>query len=221
MKNKLPKYWVVKRDLSNPDWEKVIGYLNKKSGDTWKGFDFKYYGIDVDDELPVRVNYWDTLISFNGNPTLLTIEEFMELTEEKLETMVKIERKQLQVIYDIACSDWKVKIEGIAKGQPFGDEIELTESQVGEMFKAATLTQLPVLVDIFGKQSKQSKELDFRVDIDTIIDDLKIFGDVQTPNDQAFIVLPHIETEEDKNKFYLNPNYNWELVDDELIVTRK
>lgn len=132
--------------------------------------------------------------------------------------MVKIERKQLQVIYDIACSDWKVKIEGIAKGQPFGDEIELTESQVDEMFKAATLTQLPVLVYIFGKQSK---ELDFRVDIDTIIDDLKIFGDVQTPNDQAFIVLPHIGIEVDKNKFYLNPNYNWELVDDELIVTRK
>ncbi|MEI6882772.1 MAG: hypothetical protein WCK82_15740, partial [Bacteroidota bacterium] len=208
MKNKLPKYWVVQRDESNPNWKKVIAYLNQISEYNWQGDAYLYYGTERNDEK--GVNCYNNLYSFHGNPTVLTIEEFMELTEEKLETTVKIERKQLQVIYDIACSDWKVKIEGIAQGQPFGDEIELTESQVDEMFKAATATQLPVLVDIFGKQSK---ELDFRVDIDTIIDDLKIFGDVQTPNDQAFIVLPHIETEEDKNKFYLNPNYNWELVD--------
>jgi hypothetical protein len=210
MKNKLPKYWVVKRDLSNPDWKKVIDYLNELSGYSWDGLLLNYYGIHVG-----GVNCWDVILH---DTTVLTIEEFMELTNQKLETMVKIERKQLQVIYDIACSDWKVKIEGIAKGQPFGDEIELTESQVDEMFKAATKDQLPILEGIFGKQRE---ELDLRVGIDGKVDGLSLFGGLETSHTEAFIVLPSPYCQVDRNKFYLNPNYNWELVDDELIVTRK
>jgi hypothetical protein len=216
MKNKLPKYWVVKRDLSNPDWKKVIDYLNQLSGYDWGGKSFIYYGTEY--SSGIGVNCFDELSHFNSNPILLTIEEFMELRNQKSETMVKIERKQLQVIYDIACSDWKVKIEGIAKGQPFGDEIELTESQVDEMFKAATKDQLPILEGIFGKQRE---ELDLRVGIDGKVDGLSLFGGLETSHTEAFIVLPSPYCQVDRNKFYLNPNYNWELVCDELIVTRK
>jgi hypothetical protein len=238
--NKLPKYWVVERDETNPDWKKVIEYLNKKGARSWIGDAFNYYGFDGN-ELS-GVNCWDKLSHFKGNPTLLTIEQFMKLsnqntmedfkvkgtklpvipngtyfrcvntgydgsdsqyignnydlvsfgckdfkgetyiladhkdyhgenylmfkesilqelykeqnlTEQKSETMVTIKREQLQEIHDIACSTWKVRIKELAQEQPFGD-IELSQTQVDEMFKAATSTQLPVLEKIFGKQEE-------------------------------------------------------------------
>lgn len=216
MENKLPKYWVVKRDPSNPNWEKVIEYLNEQFGYHLGGDCYNYYGTEP--STGSGLNFYDSLDSFRGNPTLLTIETFMELTNEKLETMVKIERKQLEVIYDIACSDWKLKIENIAREQLFGDEIELTESQVDEMFKAATKDQFPILLGIFGKQRE---ELDFRVALDVKVDGLSLFGGLETSHTEAFIVLPSPYCQVHRNRFYLNPNYNWELVDDELIVTRK
>jgi hypothetical protein len=32
-----PKYWVVKRDESNPLFKKCIDYLNETCGSTWSG----------------------------------------------------------------------------------------------------------------------------------------------------------------------------------------
>jgi hypothetical protein len=240
MKNRLPEYWAVKRDKSNPNWKKVINYLNQISGYEWEGDAYAYYGIEKN--IAPGVNCWDKLSHFNGNPTLLTIEQFMKLTnqntmedfkvkgtklpvvpngtyfrcantgyddsdsqyignnydlvsfgckdfkgetyiladhkdyvgenylmfkesilqelykqqnltEQKEETMVTIKREQLQEIHDIACSTWKVRIKELAQEQPFGD-IELSQTQVDEMFKAATSTQLPVLEKIFGKQEE-------------------------------------------------------------------
>ena len=240
MKNRLPEYWAVKRDKSNPNWKKVINYLNQISGYEWEGDAYAYYGIEKN--IAPGVNCYDTFSYFKGNPTLLTIEQFMELTnqntmvdfkikgtklpvvthgtyfrcvntgyndsdsqysgdhyelvsfgckdykgetyiladhkdyegenyfmfkesilqelykqqnltEQKEETMVTIKREQLQEIHDIACSTWKVRIKELAQEQPFGD-IELSQTQVDEMFKAATSTQLPVLEKIFGKQEE-------------------------------------------------------------------
>ena len=131
--------------------------------------------------------------------------------------MVTIKRKELQKIHDIACDGWKQRITNIASGQPFGD-IKLSQAEVDEMFKAATPIQLPVLGNIFGKQRE---ELDFRVALDVKVDGLSLFGGLETSHTEAFIVLPSPFSKGDRNKFYLNPNYNWELVDGELIVTRK
>jgi hypothetical protein len=213
--NKLPKYWVVERDLRNPDWKKVIDYLNRQSGFTWEGNAYNYYGTEP--TTSSGVNCYDEISYFKGNPTVFTIEEFIELTNQKPETMVTIKRKELQKIHDIACDGWKQRIANIASGQPFGD-IKLSQAEVDEMFKAATPKQLPVLENIFGKQQE---ELDFRVALDVKVDGLSLFGGLETSHTEAFIVLPNPINKGDKNKFYLNPNYNWELVDDELIVTRK
>jgi hypothetical protein len=215
--SELPKYWVVKCDNSHPDWVKVIDYLNTIYGG-WTGNGSKYYGYDGDKSRGYGgTNSWKEISSFENNPTVLTIDEFVKLiSKEKIMKKITITREQLEEIYNIACETWKVKIKNIAQEQPFGD-ITLTQAQVDEMFKAATKDQLPVLEDIFGKPLK---ELDFRVDIDEKVDGLPIFGGLEVGHTQAFIVLPNDNTE-DKNRFYLNPKYNWELEDNELIVTRK
>jgi len=216
----LPKYWVVKRDSNNPDWRKVIDYLNNiNSG--WNGEYVIYYGFDGSPGHG-GTNGWNHIESFANNPTLLTIEQFVKLTSKKQETkkeenMVKIKREQLLEIHNIACSTWKSKIEQLAIRSLFGTEIELTQAQVDEMFKAATSTQLPTLEKIFGKQHK---ELDFRSeDIDLEVDGLPVFGDSNMSAADSFIGLPR--NEGTKDMFFLNPNYTWELDGCELIVTRK
>ena len=217
MENKLPKYWVVKQETDNPNWEKVIDYINNTYNMSWLGALTNYYYGYTGHSKHNGTDSGICLSLFKNNPTVLTIEAFMELTNQKSETIVTIKREQLQEIHDIACDTWKQIITNIASGQPFGD-IELSKSLVDEMFKAATPIQLPVLVNIFGKQRE---ELDLRVALDVKVDGLSLFGGLETSHTEAFIVLPSPFSKEDRNKFYLNPNYNWELVDDELIVTRK
>jgi hypothetical protein len=280
MKNVLPQYWVVKRDETNPNWKKVISYLNEQSGYEWNGDGFNYYGTEANDKE--GVNCYDTFSYFKGNPTLLTIEEFMKLTnqntmvdfkvkgtklpvithgtyfrcvdwdqmdschwsgeannlisfgtqtfnnetyilaekanyigsnyymflestlqelakkqnltEQKSETMVTIKREQLQEIHDIACSTWKDRIKDIAKDQPFGD-IELSQVEVDEMFKAATNDQLPVLEKIFGKQEEE-------INLGEILE----------------CILECIEIREDSNlkhkSFFLPTKYTYEIIKD-------
>ena len=147
----LPEYWVVKQDVSNPGWKLVMKYLNDKSGYGWEGNAYNYYGTEPNCDK--NVNCYDRLSSFKNNPTLLTIEEFLRLTNQKPETMITIKREQLFEIHNVACSAWKEKITDMAKRQPFGD-ISLTQPAVDEMFKAANADQKVVLEQIFGKQEK-------------------------------------------------------------------
>ena len=37
-----------------------------------------------------------------------------------------ITRENLKAIYDVACTNWKTKLEGYASRNPFNPEIELT-----------------------------------------------------------------------------------------------
>jgi len=284
MKNRLPQYWVVKRDKSNPNWKKVIDYLNQISGCYWEGDAYDYYGIEPN--TGPGVNCYDTFSLFKGNPTLLTIEQFMELTNQNTmvdfkvkgtklpvipngtyfrcaftayyepdsqyignnydlvsfgckdfkgetyiladhkdyvgenylmfkesilkelakeqnltkETMVTIKREQLQEIHDIACSTWKSKIKELAQDQPFGD-IELSQTQVDEMFGAATSTQLPVLEKIFGKQEEPISHILSMIEI-------RKQGNLY------------------KKSIFLPTQYTWEIVKDSdgvdcLVPTRK
>jgi hypothetical protein len=96
MKNELPQYWAVKRDTSNPNWKKVINYLNQVSGYEWKGDAYTYYGIEKN--IASGVNCYDTFSYFKGNPTLLTIEQFMELTNQNTMVDFKIKGTKLPVI---------------------------------------------------------------------------------------------------------------------------
>ena len=98
MKNALPQYWVVKRDKSNPNWKKVISYLNEQSGYEWKGDAYNYYGTEANDKE--GVNCYDTLSFFKGEPTLLTIYEFMQLTNQNTVVDFKVKGTKLPNITD-------------------------------------------------------------------------------------------------------------------------
>lgn len=79
--NSLPKYWVVKSDISNSNWKKVIAYLNKIHVKDWfRGTDDAYYGFDGGTSYK-GTNVCYDLSSFKNTPVILTIEEFVEMTE--------------------------------------------------------------------------------------------------------------------------------------------
>lgn len=81
--NKLPPFWCVKRDKNNPDWQKVIDYLNIIYGSKYYTGDadyYVYYGYDNNNYLK-GTNNNENVSCFENNPTLLTIEQFVEMTE--------------------------------------------------------------------------------------------------------------------------------------------
>lgn len=148
----------------------------------------------------------------------LAIEQGM-ISKKKTEEVMKkheITRGQLKEIHDVACNDWKERIEAFAKRNPFGDMIEFTLSEIAAMFKASDNTQIKVLEDIFGKQIEElnfvSNTVAFKVD------GIDVFGISNMRSQDAFIGLPREAT---INSFFLNPNYNWEIDGIELKVTRK
>jgi hypothetical protein len=123
-----------------------------------------------------------------------------------------ISRTDLGKIHNIACPTWKTKLEKLALRNPFSGTIELTQSEVDEMFKAATPDQRPTLVNIFGEQSNS-------VDL-TELDDIKY-----EINDNTILAVRLAGEYRDKG-FYLNDKYNWEIVKDSfdrlvLVPTRK
>ena len=155
--------------------------------------------------------------NYDGDQFYMFKLKDIERLAEKQENMINIKREQLLEIHNIACPTWKRTIEQLATKSLFGTEIELTQAQVDEMFKAATSAQLPTLENIFGKQQD---ELDFRSEfINSEVDNIKIFGCSNMSVADSFIGLPR--NEGTKDMFFLNPNYTWTLDGCELTVTRK
>lgn len=79
--NSLPKYWVVQCTTNNPNWKKVIDYLKDVHGEEWEGdVDGAYYGYDGSSRWKGTNTYY-TISEFRNSPVVLTIEEFVEMTE--------------------------------------------------------------------------------------------------------------------------------------------
>jgi hypothetical protein len=148
-------------------------------------------------------------------------DDYTEITFEQFKTYVlkqnnmktnTISRTDLGKIHNIACSTWKTKIENLGSRNPFSGTIELTQSEVDEMFKAATPSQRPTLVNIFGEQSNQ---IDL-TELSTI--EYKING-------RCILAVRSMGDYKDKG-FYLDDAFKWEIVKDNygqtvLIPTRK
>jgi hypothetical protein len=80
--NNLPKYWVVQCNTRNPNWKKVINYLHKVHGEIWVGLtDGAYYGYDGGLSCWNGTNVYNNISEFRNSPVVLTIEEFVEMTE--------------------------------------------------------------------------------------------------------------------------------------------
>ena len=80
MKNKLPKYWIVKNDRSKLFRNTVIEYLN--TIDSWYWYGLGYFWFDWNKNYN-WTNWWASISEFENNPTLLTIGEFRKMTAKK------------------------------------------------------------------------------------------------------------------------------------------
>jgi len=176
-----------------------------------EGYHFLVFITD-DDEY--KKWFVDCVTDKKTRCTLSMLEEILKGETVKQNNMKTntISRTDLGNIYDIACNTWKIKLEKLALRNPFSGTIELTQSEVDEMFKAATSDQRPVLVNIFGEQSNS-------VDL-TELDHIKY-----EINDNTLLAVRLAGEYRDKG-FYLNGEYNWEIVKDSfdhlvLIPTRK
>lgn len=150
----LPKRWCITTTKESNDI--IVDYFNTNryiKPDTTIG---NYYCVDEN-----GVHGW-----MHWEPkgkegyTEITFEQFKKyvLKEEKTMKTIKVKKSDLKDIYDIACLAWKDKIRDIANRDVFSDTVLLKQSEIDEMFKAATTSQRPVLVDIFGEPKK---EIDF------------------------------------------------------------
>ena len=198
-------------------WDKYISWLNKEHNGGFNGSQFKYYGIE-------RNGCKYCCNSKDLYDTILSLEEWDEIVngkETKTEETMKnytITREQLKEIYDVACGGWKEKITEYAGRNPFGDTIAFTQTEVDEMFKAATTSQTPVLENIFGKQTAE-------IDLSTgFVNGKTLFNNNMELTNALMCVRANGKYE--NIAFILNDEYNWDLVKDAssqlcLVPTRK
>jgi hypothetical protein len=144
--------------------------------------------------------------------TEISIEQFKKYVL-KQDTMknTTVKKSELEQIHNVACSTWKSKIAELTLRNPFGELIELTQTEVDEMFDAATASQLPVLYKIFGEREK--------IDFDKIKMGSKVMIqytgqhctgidaiDLKEPVDVVFYKTPHLI--DGFNKFSLNSSHS-------------
>lgn len=97
--------------------------------------------------------------------------------------MVRITRADCRKIYNIACPEWKKKIEAMAKDaiKPLEDSGFITEEQVYDMFAAANTTQSRTLNEVFPGFKKDKNAFVKSFDQYTTEDISKeLFGDGAT-----------------------------------------
>jgi hypothetical protein len=62
----------------------------------------------------------------------------------------KITKTELKKIYEVACKDWKSKIEKFTQRNAFGEDIEFSEKEIQEMVSACNSEQLPIVKEVFN-----------------------------------------------------------------------
>ena len=81
-----------------------------------------------------------------------------------------ITRENLKAIHDIACGSWKTKLESYANRNQFKNEIELTKSEIHEMFEASNSAQLEVLKKFFTERKDIRDKVKSFLDACNILD---------------------------------------------------
>lgn len=61
-----------------------------------------------------------------------------------------ITKTELKKIYEIACKDWKSKIEKFTLRNAFGEDIEFSEKEIQEIISACSSEQLPIVKEVFN-----------------------------------------------------------------------
>jgi hypothetical protein len=210
----LPTHWAI-RPTNETEGAAILTWFNANGERTYlPGGEQNYYW-----HFPAYEPTNHCLMSriHNDNYTQITFAEFQEhvLKENpnKSQPMknTTVKKSELEQIHNVACSTWKNKIAELTLRNPFGELVELTQTEVDEMFDAATSSQLPVLNKIFGKRE--------RIDFDKIKMGSKVMIqrtgqhctgidaiDLKEPVDVVFYKTPHLI--DGYNKFSLNSSHS-------------
>jgi hypothetical protein len=170
--------------------------------------------------MPNYYYYMNELGDWNGRSYLPSSIKQVSIEDFVLEVSVKqtILKTHLQLIHDIACSSWKQKIIALANTNPFGETVELTQTQVDEMFDAATAEQIIVL-DKYLIRGDQTIDLS-----KDNVDGMSLFLFDDTGSDSMISIRKYKEL---VNKaFFLSERFEWAIQKDSsgalcLIPTRK
>lgn len=117
------------------------------------------YFKTLDDEKLIEVlRYMDSgdykRITGNNGDIKEKLEGLKTIFKQKSMQKLTISVTELLEIHIIACSTWKTKIAQYLTRVDENQNIRFTQKEVDEMFKAATGTQKPVLIKIFGEKIK-------------------------------------------------------------------
>lgn len=80
-KNRLPKYYIFLNDINHPRINEVLERFNLLYGENWNlNVDNAYYGYDGNCKYN-GTDYHHDKSSFENDPTIITMDEFLEMTE--------------------------------------------------------------------------------------------------------------------------------------------
>ena len=122
VKNNLPKYWVVKllKEEQKLFQKTVCPYLKEVYGELWQGSNINnYYGYDGN----ARYNgtgTWRILNSFKNNPTVLTLQEFIELSKpikepKNIYSVEEVKNNPKIIVYLDSEEEWNKLCEIVGK----------------------------------------------------------------------------------------------------------
>lgn len=191
------------RNIATRGGEVLKAFVTEMNQNGWQGSEGydgscerSYYTINEDDILLFDVDIDDY---HEVEP-----REFAEyyrdmLTDEPIDREVyKVTRDEFKRIYDVACYEWKQKLDNLIAQQPFNEKIEVTKQQVKAMIDASTKSQEPIVRDVFHEYDEDTAKIDLSGKFD------RVFA---SSGNQAMIAI----NIEDHKSFYLNKGYTWEL----------
>lgn len=145
---------VISKDMfsvmndGSPEFEECITYWNKTYNQGLSGYSYSTYYNSSYTTNGILVATGRRVWKNNTYTPKEYIKKFINSKENM--KVIYIKRSDLKQIHEIACVEWKTKIQKYGMDSPFEDKIRLTKEQVTEMFNAATKYQRPVLESIFG-----------------------------------------------------------------------
>lgn len=146
------EYWTY-QGISNKDW-----YNRKPYQSVLPANKFAFITTNVPGKTNGTSSHEENLINFKKSTLKELVNELSTQMESKTDVdgVFTITRQELGEINEMACPDWKIKLEIFAKiyGKPFENNIFLPEKVVREMFDAATSSQIAVLEKIFPTYTK-------------------------------------------------------------------
>jgi hypothetical protein len=214
----LPEKWYMQlNDLSNEEleqcdeWRKSICTNHKTDILEWDHtlvnchHDGSYYFASAVETLLD----WD----WAKGSKEITFEQFKKYIL-KQETKTVMSKQILTVsiidvleIHGMACSNWKETIAKYLSRVDKNQNITFTQEEVDAMFKAATISQLPVLERIFGLQHKE-------LTLKDIANGQPLFREDSMGYGKAGMIEVRAEDEYKDKAFWLSHVYNWEIKTD-------